>query len=793
MLKNYLKIAWRNLFKSKTSSVINISGLAVGMAVAVLISLWIVDEVSFDKYHQNYDRIVQVMQHQTYNGQIGTQNANPAAMGPEIRSLYGNDFKYVLQSSWNFNHALTYGDKILLKPGSFIEPAIPHMLTLKMLSGTRDGLKDINSILISQNVATAIFGDEDPMGKMIRVDNRANVKVTGVYEDLPDNTSFRDLKFILPWDLYLSQNPWIQKMEDPWGSNFTQTFAQVADNVNIAQLSHKIKDVKLNKVAEDTKRYKAQVFLHPMSKWHLQSDFKEGINTGGRIDDVWMFGIIGIFVLLLACINFMNLSTARSEKRAKEVGIRKTIGSERSQLITQFFSESILIALIAFVISLILVTLAMPFFNTVAEKKMTIPWNHPIFWILSIGFSLFTGLLAGLYPALFLSSFQPIKVLKGTFRVGKSAALPRKVLVVMQFSISIFLIIGTMIVYKQIGVGQNRPIGYNRDGLVTMGVTEEMHKHYEALRQDLKNSGAIVEMTESNSPTTDVWNTNGDFKWEGKDPNQGVDFPNSAVTYEYGKTIGWKIKHGRDFSRQFATDSAALILNESAAQFIGIKDPIGKTIHWDGKPYTIIGIVEDMLVQSPYKPVRASMFHLSSELQSIFIMRINPKWSVTDALTKIEAIFKKHDPAAPFKADFTDEEFANKFNNEKRTGKLATSFAVLAIFISCLGLFGLTSFVAEQRVKEIGIRKVLGASIPNIWGLLSKDFIILVVISCFIAIPVSIYYMNEWLQKYDYRASLSWWVFASAAVGALVITLITVSFQAIKAALANPVKSLRTE
>jgi ABC-type antimicrobial peptide transport system permease subunit len=394
---------------------------------------------------------------------------------------------------------------------------------------------------------------------------------------------------------------------------------------------------------------------------------------------------------------------------------------------------------------------------------------------------------------LFLSSFQPVKVLKGTFRAGRLASLPRKALVVLQFTISIVLIIGTIVVYKQISLGQNRPIGYNRDGLVTQGVTDDLHKHFEAIRTDLKNSGAVLEITEASSPTTDVWNTNGGFTWEGKDPNQAVDFPNSGVTPEYGKTVGWKIKEGRDFSRAFASDTAAFIMNESAAAFIGMKDPVGKILRWEDKPFTIIGIVEDLLVQSPYKPVRPSLFYVSKEQQSIFIMRINPRWSASSALGKIESIFKKYDPAAPFKASFTDEEFAKKFGNEKRIGKLATFFAILAVFISCLGLFGLTSFVAEQRVKEIGIRKVLGASVVNIWQLLSRDFVLLVLLSCLIAVPIALYYMRSWLAKYDYRTSVSWWVFALAALGALLITLVTVSFQAIKAALANPVKNLRTE
>lgn len=793
MLTNYLKIAWRNLFNSKTSSLINISGLAVGMTVTVLIALWIKDEVSFDTYHKNYDRIVQVMQHQLFNGRMETQVANPHVMAAEIRRLYGNDFKYVIQSSWNGDHGLAYGNKIFLKPGRFIEPPVVDMLSLKILNGSKDGLMEMNSMLISRSVATAVFGREDPIGKIIRVDNMVDVKVTGVYEDLPENSSFRDLHLMMPWQLYLSLNPWIEKSKDPWDNNFTLTFAQVVDNVNIEKLSSRIRNVKYDQVTGFEKRYKAVVFLHPMRKWHLYSDFRDGVNTGGRIETVWLFGIIGIFVLLLACINFMNLSTARSEKRAKEVGIRKTVGSARKQLIAQFFSESVLTALISFVVALLLVSLVMPFFNSVSEKKMTVPWSDPLFWLAGLSLSLITGLLAGLYPALFLSSFQPVKVLKGTYRAGRYASLPRKVLVVAQFTISIVLIIGTIVVYKQINLGMSRPIGYNRDGLVTHMVSETMHKHYEAIRTDLKNTGAIVEMTESDSPTTGVWSTNGDFNWEGKDPNLALDFPNNAVTHEYGKTIGWKIKQGRDFSREFATDTSAFILNESAVSFIGLKDPIGKIIRWEGRPFRVVGVVEDMLVQSPYRPVRPSLFHISSEQQNLFIIKLNPKWNAKDALAKIETVLKKHDPASPFNAQFTDEEFAKKFGNEQRIGKLATFFASLAVFISCLGLFGLTSFMAERRVKEIGIRNVLGASVLNIWQLLSKDFIALVLLSCVIAIPIAFYYMKVWLEKYDFRTNISWWVFALAAMGALIITLITVSFQAIKAALANPVKSLRTE
>ncbi len=793
MFKSYLKIARRNLLKNKVYSFINVGGLAVGMGVAILITLWVYDELEYDKYHANYHRIAQVMQHQTYNEEIGTQEANPAQMAEEIRNVFGSDFTYVLQASWNNGHTVTYGDKILFQDGSFFEPEVAEMLSLKMIHGTREGLKDMNTIMLSESVAKTYFDNEDPIGKLLRVDNRADLKVTGVYEDLPYNSSFRDLKIIMPWSLYLSQNKWISEMEEPWGSNYTRTFAMISEKADMEQLSLKIKDVKLNKVSVEERRYKPIVFLHPMSKWHLYSDFKQGVNVGGRISNVRLFATIGAFVLILACINFMNLSTARSEKRAKEVGIRKAIGSIRKQLITQFFSESILIATLAFVLSLLLVFLILPAFNSVADKRIGLPWTNATFWLLATGFTLSTGLVAGCYPALFLSSFQPIKTLKGTFRLGPYASIPRKVLVVLQFTISTTLIIGTIAVYKQIEYAQARAIGYTKDGLISVGVSSEVHKHFDAMRTELIDGGAIVEIAESGSPVTSVWNTNGGFNWEGKDPNQAVDFPNNPVSHDYGKTIGWTIKEGRDFSRDFASDSSAFILNESAVKFIGLKDPIGRVIHWNNKPYTVIAVVKDILVQSPYEPVRPAMWHLADDSENVFLIKLNPKSNVKDALSKIEAVFRRLNPATPFSASFVDEEYARKFGDEKRLGKLSSFFAALAVFISCLGLFALASFVAEQRTKEIGIRKVMGASVSNLWRMLSQDFVMLVLISCALAVPIAYYLMTDWLSDYEYRATLSWWIFIVSVAGAVVITLLTVSYQAIRASLMNPVNSLRNE
>ena len=438
--------------------------------------------------------------------------------------------------------------------------------------------------------------------------------------------------------------------------------------------------------------------------------------------------------------------------------------------------------------------LLLPLFNDVAGKKIEIPWQNPLFWFFSLVFILITGLLSGSYPAFYLSSFQPLKVLKGTFRVGKFASIPRKVLVVTQFTVSVMLIIGTIIVYQQIQHAKDRPIGYTRQGLINMGMEKEIRDHYEAIRDELKKSGAIEEMGASNSPLTQVWNTNGGFVWEGKDPNMAVDFPNNRVSYEFGKTVNWKIKAGRDFSKDFATDSAAFIINESAASFLGFDNPVGKVLKWNGEPFTIIGIVNDIMQESPFYPVRPTLYHIGKyENMYNLILRLNPAQNVKQSLSSIEKIWKKYTPQVPFDYKFIDEEFGNKFRAEERIGKLASYFAVLAIFISCLGLFGMASFVAEQRTKEIGIRKVLGAGVVTLWRMLSTEFFVLVLLSCIIAAPIAWYYLHNWLSNYDYRIEIKWQVFVMAGFAALIITLLTVSFQAIKAALSNPIKSLRTE
>jgi putative ABC transport system permease protein len=793
MIKNYFKIAWRGIFRNKATSFINIGGLTVGMAVAMLIGLWIWNELSFNKYHENYTRIAEVMEKDNFNGNINTGGTIPLPLDAELRKSYGGDFKHIVVSSWTEPHTLAAGEKKVSYSGAFMGAEAPEMFSLHMIEGDRNTLVKLSSILISQSVSEALFGDENPLGKLIKLDNQSSFSVSGVFEDLPLNTTLHDVSFMAPFDFYEASADNHRSLTD-WGDNSLFMYVQIADHAVMDKLSEKIKNIKLNKGGPDIAKLNPVLFLQPMSKWHLYSEFKNGINTGGAIQYVWLFGIIGIFVLLLACINFMNLSTARSEKRAKEVGIRKSVGSLRTQLITQFFCESLLMAVVAFLFSVLLVWLALPYFNELSGKKISILWTNPIFWLITAGFTLFTGIIAGSYPALYLSSFNPVKVLKGTFKAGRLAAVPRKALVVLQFSVSVILIIGTAIVFKQIQFAKNRPVGYSRDGLIDIeATTSDLHDHFDAVRADLLKSGAISEMSESSSSTTGINNNRGDLEWKEKDPSVNYDFGSIRVTSGYGKTIGWKLMSGRDFSSQLKTDSSAVILNEAAVKYMGLDNPLGELVRFRHKENTVIGIVKDMVMGSPYEPMKPTIYYISNNDFDNILIKINPKVSAHEAISKIEKICKVYAPSVPFSYRFIDEEFAKKFSNEERIGKLASVFTVLAIFISCLGLFGMATFMAEQRMKEIGVRKVLGATVINLWGLLSREFIILILISLCIAIPVAYHFMGNWLTNYEYHSDMPWWVFAAAGLGAILITILTVSYQSIKAALMNPVESLRTE
>ncbi|MGC1205898.1 MAG: ABC transporter permease [Flavobacteriaceae bacterium] len=798
MLKNYFKIAFRNLIKNKVYSFINISGLAIGMAATILIGLWIVDELNYNDYFENKATIAQVYQHESNNGETDTGPAIPRPLEFALREDYKDNFKHIIMSSWEQPRYLKFGETNIYRQGNAMQEGATEMLNLQIVEGIRDGLKEQNAIMLSESSAKDLFGSQTAIGKIVKVNNEHDLIVSGVYKDIPENNSFSDMDYLMPWKYYVTTEPWLEGAKTSWGNNSFQLFVQINENTTMETITSKIIDVKKN-ASKDEAEFNPQMFLFPMEDWYLRGDFENGLQTGGRIENVWLFGIIGLFILLLACINFVNLSTARSEKRATEVGIRKSIGSQRSQLIFQFLSESFLIVFLSFVFALGVVLLFLNGFNNLASKAIVFPWTNIQFWFVSLLFVIVTSFLAGSYPALYLSSFNPVAVLKGTFKAGRYSSLPRKILVVTQFIISIALIIGTLVVMNQIQFSKDRPVGYDREGLIQIPVmsSEFIGKH-ETMRTQFVASGGAMSMTAMSGPTTEVWSNRSGYTWEGKPVGFQEDLAHTSVNYDFVETLGLKLKEGRGFSREFATDSNAVILNATAVKYMNLTNPIGKYIRGSDPnttmiPLKIIGVIDDMIVQSPYTPVKQAMYVFNKGFTAFYHLRLNPEKSTSENLALIEGVFKKNFPNTPFDYQFVDEEYGAKFRLEERIASLARVFTALAIFISCLGLFGLASFVAEQRTKEIGVRKVLGASISQLWLLLSKDFITLVVIALLIASPLAYYVMGEWLQKFSYRTSVGWDVFAIACFGALIITLITVSFQAIKAATSNPVDSLRTE
>jgi putative ABC transport system permease protein len=785
MIKSHFTIGWRSLLKNKGYSFINITGLAAGMTVAILIGLWIVDEISFNHNFENHKDMAQVMVIQSHGGESYTGQTVSNPMEDALRTKYRSDFTRLSLVSWPDNPTVASGEKILTAGQLFAQPEFADMFSLHMLEGSRDALKDPSRALISKSLAYALFGSDEALNKPIRYGNNFDFMVGGVYEDFPNNSTFKGTKLILAWEH--PSFSWYNK-NTSWSNHSCRLFVQLADAANVKEVAGKIRGVPTPFIEAWTE----ELTLQPLDDTHLYNEFTNGTATGGRIQYVWLIGTIGVFVLFLACINFMNLSTARSEKRAKEVGIRKSIGSLRHQLIGQFLAESIVVAMIALVLSLLVTQLSLPYFNTLTEKNMSIFWGSYQFWIAIIGFALFCGIVSGSYPAFYLSSFKPVKVLKGTFKAGRFASMPRKILVVMQFTVSIVLIIGTAIVYQQIQYAKDRPVGYSRDGLITISAsTPELQKNYNAIHEDLLATGVVGNVSRSSQSPVNFGNNNS-MDWPGKDKSTVVFFRNVSVTPDFGRTIGWKIVEGRDFQMNNVADSSGIILNEAALKVTQLKDPIGQTVKFWNEDYRIIGIAADMLTQSPYDPTEPSVFIMKGWM-GVISVRIKPMSSMQASLPFIENVFKKYSPGTPFEPRFVDQDYGRKFSDEEKIGDLSTLFASLAVFISCLGLFGLASFVAEQRTKEIGIRKVMGASVANVWQMLSRDFLLLVMASFFISIPLASYFLAQWLQRFNYRTEISWWIFAATGMGALMLTMLTISYQAIRAGVANPVRSLRME
>jgi putative ABC transport system permease protein len=801
MFKSYFKAAWRNLIKDRMHSVINVSGLAIGIAVALLIGLWIRDELNFDTYNKNYKTIAQIARKEVSKGEVyisAGSNHFPIPLADQLRRNYNNLFSHVSLATERETHIVAFNDDRRTAPGIFAEKDFTDIFTFKLIAGSTAGFSDPNTVLLSQFVAQSLFGHADAVGKIVKLDNTQPLKVIGVFEDLPLNNSFAGVGFICPFDLFVNANQWVKAIKNDWNNSSFFIYADAQPGLLNGEISKAIKDVYWSKIknsAAQAPGHKIELFTHPMKDWHLRSEWKNGAQSGGQMQIVRLFGLIGAFVLLLACINFMNLSTARSEKRAKEVGVRKTMGSRRSQLVKQFLGEALLTVLLAFLIGIGILLASLNWFNEIAQKKISFPFLNGQFWLFAATFILVTSLVAGSYPALYLSSFKPVQVLKGRVKAGRYSALPRKALLTIQFIVSIVLIIGTIVVYRQIQLAKDRPIGYDRNGLIRITInTPDLKGKYEVLQKGLLSSGGAVGFAQSSSAATENNYYDDHFEWEGKNLKlHGQSFALMAVTPEYGKTVGWQFVEGRDFSRSFATDNKAVILNEAAVKYMGLTSPVGKVIRWNANLFTVVGVIKDMVKESPYKPVQQSLFFMVPDIGPEITIRLNPQLSAATAISKIEPLFKQLNPSSPFEYTFVDDEYAHKFAAEQRIGILSEVFAILAVFISCLGIFGLASFIAEQRIKEIGIRKVLGASTFNIWRLFSKDFVLIVLAATIVATPVAWYGAHSWLEGYEYRTALSWWIFLSAGIIVLLITLVTVSVQSIKAALANPVRSLRAE
>ena len=789
MFKNYLKIAWRNITRTIGYSTLNIAGLAIGMAVALLIGLWVYDQYSYDKFLPEYQSVYRVQRNFNSNGDTLTFQTTSLKLADALRTQIP-EIEYVAESDWTGNHGFNVGDKKLYMGGAIAGEDFFKIFQHQFLEGNANtAFKDPYSMVLTEFFAKSLFGNEDAMNKMVRFDNGHDLKVTGIIKDVPRHTTF-SFNYVVPSSYVYAVNP-SEKADGlrSFGNNNLQIFVKLKPGVSYAQVAPKIRNIEHTEKG-NINAMNSYVTLQPMKRWHLYSNYVNGQDTAGFLKYVKMFSIIGLLVLIIACINFINLTTARSEKRAKEVGVRKAIGSLRKDLVIQFLMEAFLLTAIAFVFAILLAWISLPAFNTLTESHIYFPFDNIYFWLLMIGCLLVTALLAGSRPAFYLSSFNPVKVLKGTIQAGKSS-WSRKILVVIQFSCSIALIISTVIIYQQIQYAKSRPTGYSLKRLLSTSMNADLDNNFTALKNEMIIKGIVSSITTASSPATDVyWHSDVD-QWPGKNPGETIEMGTIFVSEDYFKTVGMRMNDGRDFSTAY--DSTSVIFNEAAVKGMRIKNPVGQKINWQGTELTIAGVVKDALMISPFKAADPTMFFCSPHPQGNLIYKLSPNIKTQDAIAKLTSIFNKYSPAYPYDYSFSDEDYASKFNLEMLIGKLAGVFAALAIFISCLGLFGLAAYVAERRTKEIGIRKVLGASVQQVWLLLSKDFIVLVLISCLIAAPISYYFLHNWLMNYDYRISISAGVFVAGGLMALLITIITISFQAIKAGLANPVKSLRSE
>ncbi|MBO0948395.1 ABC transporter permease [Fibrella forsythiae] len=785
MFRNYIKIAWRNIVKSKTFSLINVLGLALGMTCSLLILLWVNDERSINKFHVNGPRLYQVFENQKWTGnEVSTTSATPGPLAPALKAEIPEIDKTV-KITWEEEHLLTVGEKAYKEKGRYASADLFQLFTFPLSHGNpKTAIVGATSIVISEKAALKFFGTTNVLGRVIKFDNKENRQITGVMRDIPETSTLK-FDFVLPLGPHETKNEWMNK----WENNGIRTFALLHPAASPDRVNAKI----LNMVQQHEKKVTTiTTFLFPFEDTYLYSKFTNGQRDGGRIEYVRLFTVVAIFILIIACINFMNLATARSAKRAKEVGIRKVVGAERMYLVGQFIGEAILTAGMALVFAVVLVQLLLPAFNRLTEKQITIHYADPIYWLTLLGLALITGIISGSYPALFLSSLQPVRILKGTLRFNAGAVLFRQGLVVFQFALSLLLIIGTLIAGRQVDFIRTKNLGLDRENVVYMALEGDLPKQYESFKQELLQSPGIQDVSASGSDPMEIGNSTIGVEWTGKDPADKTLFTQMPVGYDFLSTMKVKLLDGRDFSKNIVTDTTNYLINEEAARRMGMKNPVGQYLKFWQKPGKIVGLVKNFHLNSLRVAIEPLILRLDTTYSSTLLVRTRPG-QTEKALASMRQLTKKYNPAYPFDYQFADESFEKQYKSETLIGKLANYFAILAIFIACLGLFGLAMFTAEQRTKEIGVRKVLGASVPNIVALLSKDFLRLVLIAILLASPVAWYAMSQWLLDFKYRIDIDWWVFALAGTIAIAIALFTVSFQSIKAALMDPVKSLRSE
>ena len=785
MLKNYVKAAFRNLLKNKGYSFLNIGGLAIGMACAGLIFLWVEDELTFNHYFSNRANLYKVKDQQTYDGTTFTFDATPGLLAESIKAEIPG-IKNTARTTGGNISLFSAKDKPIYEQGRYVDPSFLTMFQLEFVEGNaRTAFAQLYSMVISEKMAKNIFGTAQVVGRTLKVDNKQDFLVTGVFKDLPENVSF-NFNWLAPFQVYLNQNKWLEH----WGNNGILTYVETGSNADVAAINKKMYGFVQTKQKETT----ARMSIYPMNRWWMYDSFENGKEVPGRIQNVHLFNIIAWIILVIACINFMNLSTARSEQRAKEVGVRKVMGAGKYKLIGQFIGESVFTSLVSLLLAVAIIYISLPAFNTIVEKHLSVNIFNPLHIGALLTIALVCGFVAGSYPAFYLSSFNPIYVLKGIkIKSAGSAGFVRKSLVVIQFSVSVILIISTIVIYLQINHIKDRNLGYNKNNLIYLYMQGRMKENYSVIKNDLLSTGLVQNTSLSNNQILLLGSNTGDFSWEGKDPSRQILITVEQVSPEYTSTMGLHIKEGRDFYPNLKTDSTNVIINESLAALMNKKNIVGSIISGQGHQFTVVGVVKDFIYNDMYGTAAPLMLFPDTSNVNVLSVRLKEGAAVSAALAKMETIFKNNNPGYPFDYNFVDQQFAQLFKAETLVGKLAEVFSILAIFISCLGLFGLAAYTAEKRSKEIGIRKILGASVQGITGLISKDFLLLVCISCLISFPIAWWMMHNWLENYKYRIQISWWIFVDAGLLAILIALLTVSFQAIKAAVANPVTSLRSE